>query len=109
MRKEASAMGSVNPPPHPGLFGLGDIFVYKGLCLILAARKMELLEETWLGRGFRGLRRCFPTPKRRDKTGKGAWRWLITKEGGGVMNTRKREVQKLVLGELIIPLASKHG
>lgn len=49
-----------------------------------------------------GLGRCFSNPKRRYMGREGVWRWLLIKQ-------EIKEVQKLVLWELIINLASMHG
>lgn len=41
--------------------------------------------------------------------GKGAWRWLVAKGSGWAIKAREREVQTLVLWEVITELASMHG
>lgn len=40
---------------------------------------------------------------------KGVWRWLHIKQGSWAMKLKVKEVQKLVLWELSINLASMHG
>lgn len=62
----------------------------------------------WLWRRF-GLERCFPSLKRGYMGRKRAWRWLLLKEGSWAMKPKIKEVQKSVLWELIINLASMHG